>query len=208
MILVFLLLGFIIAITLIVYILLLSTIKIEITNLHIFYNARKIDITFISKLRLYLCNKLKLFKITLDKDRIKSLYQSGKIDVNKLKDNKELNKEAIKLLKKLDFTLEQLKLKGYIGTENAAITAYISAFINSIIPIIIANKIYEYKKEDYRYQIDTIYVGQNIVNLEFNCIINIKIVHIINIIYILLKKGRVKKNERTSNRRTYAYSHE
>ncbi len=208
MILVFLLLGLIIFITLIAYILLLSNIKVKITKLHIFYNKKKLDITFVSKLGVYLFNKFKLFQLTIDDDKIKDLYKSGKIDVNKLKNNKELNKDTIKLLKKLDFTIEELKLKGYIGTENAAITAYICSFINAIIPIVIFNKVNNYPKENYHYKVDTVYINQNIVNLEFNCIINVKIVNIINMIYSLLKKGRVKKNERTSNRRTYAYSHE
>lgn len=208
MILVFLILGLIIIINLIFYIFLLSNIKIKIVKLHIFYNVEKIDIKFISKIGLYLFNKLKLFQITIDDDKIEKLYKSGKIDINKLKDNKELNKEILKLLKNIDLAIERLKLEGYIGTKNAAFTAYISCFINAIIPIIISNKIFEYKKENYNYKIDTVYIKQNIVNLDFDCIISIKTVHIINIVNYLLKKGRVKNNERTSNRRTYAYSHE
>lgn len=208
MILVFLLLGFIIIIALIVYILLLSSIKVKITKLHIFYNRNKLDITFVSKLGLYLFNKVKLFQITIDDKKIKDLYKSGKIDVNKLKNNKELNKLMLKLLKNIDFTVEELKLKGYIGTEDAAFTAITASIINIIIPIILKNRVKKYQKDKVGYGLDTVYVNQNIVNLEFNCIISIKIVHIINIIYILSKKEGVKKNERTSNRRTYAYSHE
>lgn len=207
MILVFLLLGFIIIIALIVYILLLSSIKVKITKLHIFYNKKKLNITFVSKLGLYIFNKVKLFQITINDEKIKDLYKSGKIDVNKIKDNKEFNKLMLKLLKNIDFKIEELKLKGYVGTENAAVTPFISSFINAVIPIIISNKINVYKKENYNYKMDTVYINQNIVNLDFNCIISIKIVHIINIL-INLKKGRVNKNERTSNRRTYAYSHE
>lgn len=207
MILVFLLLGFIIITALIVYILLLSSIKVKITKLHIFYNKKKLNITFVSKLGLYLFNKVKLFQITINNEKIKDLYKSGKIDVNKIKDNKEFNKLMLKLLKNIDFKIEELKLKGYVGTENAAVTPFIGGFINAVIPIIISNKINVYKKENYNYKMDTVYINQNIVNLDFNCIISIKIVHIINIL-INLKKGRVNKNERTSNRRTYAYSHE
>lgn len=208
MVLVFLLFGFSILIALIFYILLLSNIKVKITKLHIFYNKKKLDITFVSKLSLYLFNKVRLFQITIDDDKIKDLYKSGKIDVNKLKNNKELNKLMLKSLKNIDFTVEELKLKGYIGTEDAAFTAITAGIINIIIPIILMNRVKKYAKDKFSYGLETVYVNQNIVNLEFNCIISVKIVHIINMIYILLKKGRVKKNERTSNRRTYAYSHE
>lgn len=47
----------------------------------------------------------------------------------------------------------------------------------------------------------------NSINLSLNCIINVKMVHIIYVIYILLKKGMIK-NERTSNRGAYDYSYE
>lgn len=208
MILVFLLLVFIIIIALIFYILMLSNIKVKITKLHIFYNKKKLDITFVSKLGLYLFNKVKLLQITIDDDKIRDLYKSGKIDVNKLKNNKELNKLMLKLLKNIDFTVEELNLKGYIGTEDAAFTAIKAGIINIIISLVLMNKVKNYAKDKFSYGLETVYVNQNIVNLEFNCIISIKIVHIINIIYILSKKEGVKKNERTSNRRTYAYSHE
>lgn len=187
MILVFLLFGFIILIALIIYIFILSNIKVKITKLHIFYNKKRLDLSFVSKLGLYLFNKFKLFQIIIDDEKIKDLYKSGKIDVNKLKSNKELNKLMLNILKNIDFTVEELKLKGYIGTENAAVTPFISSFINAAIPIIISNKINVYKKENYNYKMDTVYINQNIVNLNFNCIISIKIVHIINI-FLKFKK--------------------
>ena len=93
-----------------------------------------------------------------------------------------------------------------MGTQNAAFTAMIVSFINIITSILVSNN--KNKKINYFLKIDPIYQNQNIVNLQFNCIISLKIVNIINIIYILKKKGRVDKNERTSNRRSYAYSYE
>ena len=208
MILVFLLLGLIIITSLVTCIILLSNIKIKITKLYIFYNSGKFKIEFMSKLGLYVYNKIKIYENVIENEKIKKLYQSGNFDIKKIKDNKEINRKVINALKESKFVIEGVSLKGYIGTENAAFTAYITAFINTIIPIIISKKINNYKEQKYNYQIDTVYINQNIVNLECNCIISIKIVHIINILYIYLRKGRVKKNERTSNRRTYAYSHE
>lgn len=209
MVLVFLLLGFLILINSIVLLILLSNIKLEVTKLHISNNeTEKINILFKSKIRLYLFGKIPIFKITIDNNKIRNLYKSGKIDINKLKGNKQLNKEALKLLKNMKIRIEKFKLKGYIGTENAAFTAFLVTFLNIIISIIINQKINQYKKEKYKYAVDSVYINQNIVNLEINCIISVKMVHIINVIYILFKKGRVNKNERTSNRRSYAYSNE
>ena len=65
------------------------------------------------------------------------------------------------------------------------------------------------KKERYIYNIKPLYYNKNLYKINLNCIIEIKMVHIINIIFILIKKGR-KKNEQstTSNRKPYAYSYE
>ena len=208
MILVFLLLGFIILLALIAYILLLSSIKVKVTKLHILKSDNEFELKLISKLGLYLFGKIRLLELTIDDNRLKKMYRSGKINIQKLKDNSKLNKDTLKLLRKVNFIIEEFHLQGYIGTESAGVTALISGMINALIPILISKRINEYQKEKYHYQLDTIYINQNIVNLDFNCIISIKMVHIINVIYILLRKGSVKKNERTSNRRAYAYSHE
>jgi len=47
----------------------------------------------------------------------------------------------------------------------------------------------------------------NSIKFNLNCIISVKVVHIIYVIYILLKKRRAS-NERASNRRSYDYSYE
>ena len=66
-----------------------------------------------------------------------------------------------------------------------------------------------YKKEKYEYKIKPIFGKQNFLKICIDCIINLKMVHIINIIYILKKKRSVNKyDKRTSDRRAYAYSNE
>ena len=66
--------------------------------------------------------------------------------------------------------------------------------------------IQNYKEQNIN--IYPVYNYQNLLNIEFSGIFEIKMIHIINIIYILNKKEGVKKNERTSNRRSYDYSYE
>lgn len=204
MILFFLLLGVLIIIGLISYILLLSNIKVKITKLHIRKYEKVFELELISKIGIYLFNKIKLIEITINDEKIKELLNSKKIDITKMKYNKQINKEIFEILKKVKIQIEELKIKGIIGTENAAFTAILIGILNAVIPLLIHNKI---SKEDYKNNLEAIYINQNVVNLEINCIITFKIVHIINIL-IYLKKGRVNQYERTSNRRAYAYSHE
>ena len=205
MILVFLLISLLIIITLIVLILLLSNIKIEIIKLQISNVSKKFNISFASKISIFLFNILKLLEINIDDNKVKKIYKSGKINISKLKSN---NIKDLRVISKIEFNLEQLKVDGYIGCEDAAYTAYITSVINSLLGILISKKINFYNKDRYIYHINPTFTNQNLVNLELNCIISIKIVNIINIILILLKKGSVRENERTSNRRAYAYSNE
>ncbi len=54
-----------------------------------------------------------------------------------------------------------------------------------------------------------IYEDKNRIKLILNCIIQVKLVHIISIIYYVVKKRKEKrKYERASNRRSYDYSYE
>lgn len=64
-------------------------------------------------------------------------------------------------------------------------------------------------EKNYKYQITPIFQNKNLYKINLNCIIQLKMVHIINVIYIFSKKGRSDKNERTaSNRKSYGYSYE
>ena len=91
------------------------------------------------------------------------------------------------------------------------LTTYAIPFISTLISFFLkltVKNVNLRNKREYYYKIEPVY-NTNIINLRLNCIINVKMVHIINIIYIFLnKKGRSDKYERTSNRRSYDYSNE
>ena len=94
------------------------------------------------------------------------------------------------------------------GLEDVVITSYlivaISVLISNILPFLIDYKDYS----NCRYKIEPIYLNKNLYKITLNCIIEEKMVHIINILFKFLKKGRSDKYERTSNRRSYDYSNE
>ncbi len=209
MILVFFILALIIIFSLLVFIVLISSVKLNISKLHISnVKSNKLTIEFKSKLQIYIFNKIKIGSIVLDDEKISNILKSGKIDIRKIRGNKKINKDILIVLKNFKYQIEKIKVIGYIGTENAALTAIICTILNTIITLIVSKKTVNYEKEKYNYKIESIYINQNIVNLDLNCIISIKIVHIISILYMLFKKESVNVNERTSNRRSYAYSYE
>lgn len=204
MILVFIILGIIIFISLITLILILSNIKLEIKKLHISNEQKGLNVDFVLNIALYFLNKLKFISIKIDDEKIKDLFQKGKIDIQKLKDNKEVNKEALKILKYVDFKIEYFKLEGNFATFNTVLSSSIYAFLQAVIPIIIAQRI----NGKYINNVQFININQNIININLNCIISVKMVNIINILHYLKKKGGKNNNGKSSDRRSYAYCNE
>ena len=203
MILVFIFLAIIILISLSMFITTLSNLKLEIKELHISNIDSKLKVDFILNLGIYLLNKVKIFKFTLDNYKISNLLKSGKIDIKKLRDDERINKDILKSLKKNEFNIEYFKIEGYFATFNTVLSAWLFALINSIIPILIAPKI----KGEYINNIKFININENKININLNCIISVKMVNIINILHYFKKKGG-KNNGKSSYRRSYAYSNE
>lgn len=205
----FILLLIILSVLLIV----LSTISIRIEKLKISnYNPiNKLEYDYITYFELYFLNKIKILSVKIDKDKIKKIDLKQKLQNMDLKNIQKdlITKEEIKeIIKKLKIEIPTLNLKLKIGTENVIVTSGIIALVSSLLGITLARVIKQYDKTKYNYQIYPVYENKNLINLNLNCIIKVKIVHIIYIIYVLVKKRRVNKYERTSNRRTYDYSYE
>ena len=206
MILVFIILGIIIFLYLIMFVLTLSNIKLEIKKLHMsnVNKKRKIEVKFILNISISFLNKINLLKFTIDNIKINNLLSSGKLDMQKLKVGKDINKDIVNQLKNSDFKIEYLKLEGYFATFDTVITSSIFAIAHAIIPILIARK----NNGKYINNIEFLNINENVINLGLNCIISIKMVNIINILRYLTKKGGNKNYGKSSYRRPYAYSNE
>lgn len=201
----------------------LSTLQIEVKNLEI--NSKnelgKKAQNYIIYIKLKLLNKLTWIKIKIDKTRVnkikksrifnEKIFRKFKNIQRKLIINKKiiLKKENLKFVKQINIEFEQLKMNLDIGLIDSTITALSVAFIASIISVVLAKTaVHRNGKNNYKYLITPSYGIEPIINIKLNCIINIKTVHIINAIYMLIKKRSVKNDERTSNRRSYDRSNE
>ena len=203
MILVFIILGIIIFIILAMLIFRLSNIKLEIKKLHISNVNKKLEVKFILNIGIFLFNKIKILSFNIDNYKITNLLKSGKIDFKNLNINKAANKDILIAIKENKYEIEYFKIEGIFATFNPVLSSSIYTALNAIIPIIIAPKI----SGKYINNIKFMNISENLINLNINCIISLKIVNIINILHYLKKKGGIN-NGKTSNRRTYAYSNE
>ena len=196
----------IILITIIIF----SKIRIEIEN--IFFstkNKERVNKNYKIKIKFKILNKLTIAKTTITPKKIEKMKIKEKIkeiDINSIQKTNQIYKKIIEAIKNIKIQLKKINLYAEISTENAFLTSMIIPVITTIVEIIVSNTISNY--QDKKITIKPIYNNQNMINISFSGIFEFKMIHIINMIYILNKKGRVNKNERTSNRRTYDYSYE
>ena len=207
---VFLLISLIII--LINIILIFSKIQIKINNLRFKSRAKRhVNKEYEIIIKLYILKIIPIFKINITKTKLEKLKIKEKvknIDLKILQNNKQFDKKALSSIKELDIAIKKINLYLDIGTENASITSIIVPTVSTIIAFFIRKKIK--KVENQVFTVNPIYTNQNLVNIYISGIFEIKVSHIINMIYNLNKERKkgVEENERTSNRRSYGYSYE
>ena len=213
MVLVFILCTIVILVALLAFIFILSTLKIQIKNLEI-TNIKETEMRIFPnyefKISLYLFGKIKWFSIKIDNKKLKNKYKKMILDTISLKQlGQDFKRQDLKYIKTLKPKISHLNLKAKLGTEDAVLTSFIVFAISTIISILLPYRIKKYDKDKYYYQILPLYINKNAYEIKLDCIIEVKMVHIINIIYVLSNKRRVDKNgQRASNRRSYGYSYE
>lgn len=210
MILVLFLLGVVVLALTIIVLVLSSTLHIEIKNLYLSNMEKSDNNNYAIVFSLYFANKIKWIWFNLNNKRIKKYYSKmhlEKYNFNMLKDKFEL--KDLKIFKKLNSKISYFDLQFNFGTYSPITTSFFTFSIASIISTILLKFAKTFRSEDYKYEIVPIYQNKNLYKINFNCIIETKMVHIINIIYFFIKKGKSDKNERTtSNRKPYGYSYE
>ena len=196
-----------------------SKIIIEIENLRFTsHNSKHLNDTYKVIIKVKVFGIIPILKKVYDKNKINDINKKldiskkiKKIDINKiienLKEDNILNKNLIKKFIKDMFEIIKIDFKIELGTENAAITAIIIGILSVLISIVLRNKITNTNLQ--RYKIIPKYCNHNLINIDISGIFGIKVIHIINIIYVMLKEKKEDNiYERTSNRKPYGYSYE
>ncbi len=194
----------------VIFLLLLSKIRIEINNLRFSsIKPKQINRNYKIVIKLCLFNKMPIIKISLTKIKLEKLNINKKIkniNLKVLEDKNRFEKNFWKAIKKIEITIKKIDLDVELGTENASFTSLLIPVFSTILAMIFRKKISNHEKQ--KFKITPIYRDKNIINIAISGIFEIKMIHIINIIYILNKKKGVNKHERASNRGSYDYSYE
>lgn len=196
---------------LIVILAVFTTINLHIQNIK--FSTKKREKRYLNKdykisIELYLFNKIRFFKLDITKNKLekekihKNIY---KMEKQMIKNINSFDIKILKNLKYLQIKLKKLNLNIDIGLEDAATNAICVGTVSAIIAIIL-QKFTTKENNQYFWKITPIYQNRNLLNVKLDCIFSLKLIHIIYTIYVLKKKG--EENDRTSNRRAYAYSNE
>ena len=140
MLLVFILLGIISIILLLLFLILISTLKIEIQDLKLSNMKNDKKASYIIKISLNLFNNVKWLWISLNNKKVKKLISKiPKIDIKTIENDFKL--KDIKTLKKLHLKISKLKLDAILGLESPVTTAFLIAILSSGISIAIPHLI-------------------------------------------------------------------
>ena len=181
----------------------LSSIEIFIKDLNI--STKRGENIFKIQLKLKVLNTIPILKFTIDSNLLKK--EKMKESIKKIESKvieEKFNFIKIENLKNLKLDLKNLDLKVLIGIEDASINAIFVGTISIIISMLlgfIANE-----NNNCNWKVIPIYQNTNLIKINLTCIFSLKIMHIINTIIILKKKG--EKNVRTSDRKAYIYGNE
>lgn len=198
--------------------LVIITAKIEVKIVNLVINSQNKEhipngYEIIIKLKIF--GNIPIIKFTLTKNRLSKIQESWKmnekiqqLEKDILKNENKFDKQIIKGLKEFSrgIYIEKLDLKIELGTENAFLTSMLVAIFSSILSIGFSK--IRVREKDIVYEIKPVYRNENSIKIQIFGIFQIKLIHIINTIYVLNKKGGRKNHERTSNRRSYDYSYE
>ena len=193
-----------------------SKLDIKMINLIIDSQSKKhLNDRYEIVIRLKIFGNIPILKLTINQNKLNKIQQSWKmtekvkqLEKDILQNRNQFDKQIIKGLK--DFGkgiyIETLNLEIELGTENAFLTSILVAIFSSILSMAFSR--IHVREKNIAYKIKPIYKNENSIKIEISGIFQMKLIHIINTIYVLNKKGGRKNYERTSNRRSYDYSYE
>ena len=179
-----------------------TEIKIQVEDFKFDSQNKENNKSFKVIIKLNIFKKVNYFKFTINNDKIKLYNAKQSFDII-FKDVFKGEKNKKNLKNKKQIKIEKLNLNIDVGTEDAALTAITTGIASIIISFLIGQNVKS--GNDINWNINSIY-NSNLLKLDLNCIISIKLIHIINRIYVTRKEG--DKNVRTSNRKNLKYIYE
>ena len=201
------LIVFIIILVFSIVLIYLTQIKIQVSNFkfEISDKGKSINEEFKVIIKFNVFKWLNYFRFTINNDKLKEYNAKQSFDkiIKQIIQDKNSKIKQSKSNKK-NLKIERLDLRIDVGIEDAALTAIATGIGATILSFLIGKNIN--KSEEIEWSINPIYNNDNLLKLDLNCIISIKLIHIIKRIYVMRKED--DRNARTSNRKNFKYIYE
>ena len=204
MVLVFLICIILIIITAIFFLIILSTLKVEIKDAEVSNindknkqstTKSKIGKKYKIKISLLFLNKIKYISINLNYKKIqelKSKINFSKINIKKIE--KEFEWSNFKEIIEIKPNISYMNLNIKLGIDDVLFTTYLIPIISTIISIFLPLVVEKNSRNKVNYIIKPIYNNGNIYDVKINIGLKIKIIKVVNAIYKIYKKRKIKMN--------------
>lgn len=146
-------------------------------------------------LKIYFYGIIKIFDKDIANMKVKGEKLKNKIcnvEINFDSNNFDFDLRLLKTLKKIDAKLEDLDLKIYIGTEDAAVTAIIVGIVWGVVANVLRSKTKDSVENNYF--VEPVYLQKNLLKINLSGIFKIKMKNIIGVIMKIVKKNYLPVN--------------
>lgn len=172
---------------------LVSTVRIQITDFEV-SNVEKVTAKYKVNISALILDKVKWISLNFDKKKIQRMSKKihlEKKDIQKLE--KDMQIEDIKEIINIKPKISLLRLNVKLGVEDVVITSYIVPIICTILAVILPYMTIEAERKNINYKIDPMYNNGNIYYVKLDTVLEIKVINILNAVYRIYKSRKLNK---------------
>ena len=189
------------------FLIIFSTLKIEIKNFKISNlttNKEKFTCANPNKYSKYevnialeILNKLKYFSLNLNSRKIKKITLKMHLDKTKIKElEREISISDIKEVMNIKPKISYLDLKLKLGIDDVLLTTYSVPIISTLISILLPYTVENKDVNNIKYEVKPIYNNGNVYDMKLNIGVKIKVIKILNAVYKIYKSKKDKNNKK------------
>lgn len=189
------------------FLIIFSTLKIEIKNFktsNLTTNKEKSTFTNSKKYSKYevnialeILNKLKYFSLNLNSRKIKKITLKMHLDKTKIKElEREISISDIKEVMNIRPKISYMDLKLKLGIDDVLLTTYSVPIISTLISILLPYTVEKKDVNNIKYEVKPIYNNGNVYDMKLNIGVKIKVIKILNAVYKIYKSKKDKNKKK------------
>lgn len=175
------------------FVIIFSTLKIEIKKFKISNLEKSKENTFIYEITISLeiLNKLKYFSLNLNAKKIRKITLKMHLDKTKLKElEREISLSDIKEIANIKPKISYMDLQLKLGIEDILATTYAVPIISTLISILLPLLVEKENLKNIKYEIKPMYNMGNMYDINLDIGIKVKILKVLNTAYRIYKSKK------------------